>query len=61
MNNILRILLYCKKNTKFDQKTVSLLCVKTKSGALKQLNILISNEEIFLQASALYSYLYAKL
>jgi len=27
----------CKKNTKFDQKTVSLLCVKTKSGAHKQL------------------------
>jgi hypothetical protein len=25
------------KNTKFDQKTVSLLCVKTKSGARKQL------------------------
>ncbi len=25
------------KNTKFDQKTVSLLCVKTKSGAHKQL------------------------
>jgi hypothetical protein len=25
-----------KKTTKFDQKTVSLLCVKTKSGAHKQ-------------------------
>ncbi len=25
-----------KKPTKFDQKTVSLLCVKTKSGAHKQ-------------------------
>jgi hypothetical protein len=25
------------KNTKFDQKTVSLLCVKSKSGAHKQL------------------------
>jgi len=32
MNNIVRI-----SNTKFDQKTVSLLCVKTKSGAHKQL------------------------
>jgi hypothetical protein len=35
--------LYCQnlvlivKNTKFDQKTVSLLCVKTKRGAHKQL------------------------
>ncbi len=27
----------CKKTTKFNQKTVSLLCVKTKSGAHKQL------------------------
>ncbi len=27
----------CKRNTKFDQKTVSLLCVKTKSGAHEQL------------------------
>ncbi len=31
--NIVRILLLLLKNTKFDQKTVSLLCVKTKSGA----------------------------
>jgi hypothetical protein len=36
INNIVRILLYCKKNTKFAQETVSLLCVKTKSGAHKQ-------------------------
>ncbi len=37
MNNIVRILpLLQKKPTKFDQKTVSLLCVKTKSGAHKQ-------------------------
>jgi hypothetical protein len=28
-------LLFIVKNTKFDQKTVSLLCVKTKSGAHK--------------------------
>ncbi len=27
----------CKKNAKFDQKTVSLLCVKSESGAHKQL------------------------
>jgi len=35
MNNIAESCFYCK-NTKFDQKTVSLLCVKTKSGAHKQ-------------------------
>ncbi len=29
-------LVFIAKNTKFDQKTVSLLCVKTKSGAHKQ-------------------------
>jgi hypothetical protein len=29
-------LVFIVKNTKFDQKTVSLLCVKTKSGAHKQ-------------------------
>ncbi len=34
---MVRILFYLKKNTKFDQKTVSLLCLKTKSGAHKQL------------------------
>jgi len=27
---------YCKKNTKFDQETDSLLIVKTKSGAHKR-------------------------
>ncbi len=37
MNDIVRILLLLQKNTKFDQKNVSLLCVKTKSGAHKQL------------------------
>ncbi len=36
MNNIVRISLLLLKNTKFDQKTVYLLCVKTKSGAHKQ-------------------------
>jgi hypothetical protein len=36
MNNIVRILFLLLKNTKFDQKTVSLLCAKTKSGAHKQ-------------------------
>ncbi len=30
------LVLIVKKPTKFDQKTVSLLCVKTKSGAHKQ-------------------------
>ncbi len=29
-------LVFIAKNTKFDQKTVSLLCVKTKSGGHKQ-------------------------
>jgi hypothetical protein len=29
-------LAFTVKTTKFDQKTVSLLCVKTKSGAHKQ-------------------------
>jgi hypothetical protein len=33
MNNLAFIV---KKTTKFDQETVSLLCVKTKSGAHKQ-------------------------
>ena len=37
MNNIVRILFLIVKNTKFDQEIVSLLCVKTKSGAHKQL------------------------
>jgi hypothetical protein len=36
MNNIVRILFFIAKNTKFDQKTVSLPCVKTKSWAHKQ-------------------------
>ncbi len=36
MNNIVRILLLLQKNTKFDQKTVSSLCVKTKSVTHKQ-------------------------
>ncbi len=36
MNNIARILFYCNKKPKFDQELVSLLCVKTKSGAHKQ-------------------------
>ncbi len=36
LNNIVIILLLLLKNTKFDQETVSLLCVKTKSGAHKQ-------------------------
>jgi hypothetical protein len=40
MNNIVRILFLFKKNTKFDQETVSLLCVKTKSGAHKQLTLI---------------------
>jgi hypothetical protein len=31
------LVLIVKKNTKFDQKLFSLLCVKTKSGAHKQL------------------------
>jgi len=35
MNNIVRMLLLLLKNTKFDQETVTLLCVKTKSGAHK--------------------------
>jgi hypothetical protein len=30
-------LAFIAKNTKFDQETVALLCVKTKSGAHKQL------------------------
>jgi hypothetical protein len=38
---------HCKKNTKFDHETVSLLCVKTKSGAHKQQTI-ISTEGTFL-------------
>ena len=42
MNNLAFIV----KNTKFDQETVSLLRVKTKSGAHNQLTIL-SNEETF--------------
>jgi hypothetical protein len=37
MNNIVIIFFLIVKNTKFDQETVSLLCVKTKSGAHKQL------------------------
>jgi hypothetical protein len=36
MNNIVRIF-FIVKSTKFDQETVSLLCVKTKSGACKHL------------------------
>jgi hypothetical protein len=52
MNNIVRIFFLIVKNTKFDQETVSLLCVKTNSGAHKQ-QTLISNEETFLHASAL--------
>ncbi len=36
-NNIVKIFFLIVKNTKFDQETVSLLCVKTKSGAHKQL------------------------
>ena len=35
-NYELYYLVFIVKNTKFDQKTVSLLCVKTKSGAYKQ-------------------------
>ncbi len=46
MKNIVRILLYCK-NTKFDQKTVSLLCVKTKSGAHKQLTFYFQMRKYF--------------
>jgi hypothetical protein len=39
---------YCKKtNTKFDQKTVSLLCVKMKSGAHKQLTFLFQLRKYF--------------
>jgi len=37
MNNFVGILFFYCKNIKFDQKTVSLLCVKTKSRAHKQL------------------------
>jgi hypothetical protein len=37
INNIARMnLAFIVKNTKFDQKIVSLLCVITKSGAHKQ-------------------------
>jgi hypothetical protein len=36
LNDIVRILLLFKKNTKFDEETVSLLHVKTKIGAHKQ-------------------------
>jgi hypothetical protein len=36
VNNIVTILLLLQKSTKFDQETVSLLCVKTKSGVHKQ-------------------------
>jgi hypothetical protein len=37
MNHIVKNLVFIvKKPTKFDQKTVSLLCVKTKGGAHKQ-------------------------
>jgi hypothetical protein len=39
--------LNCKKNTKFDQKTVSLLCVKTKSGAHKQLTFYFQMRKYF--------------
>jgi hypothetical protein len=53
LNNIVRILLLLLKNTKFDRETVSLLCVKTKSGGQQTENIIISNEETFLQAFAL--------
>jgi hypothetical protein len=40
------------KNTKLDQKTVSLLCAKLRVGPINS-NILLSNEKIFVQASAL--------
>jgi hypothetical protein len=46
MNNIVRISFFWK-NTKFDQKTVSLLCVKTKSGAHKQLTFYFQMRKYF--------------
>ncbi len=51
-------LVFIEKNTKFDQKTVSLLCVKTQQRGPLTANIIITNEETFLQASALQSYPY---
>jgi len=54
MNNIVKILLFCKKNPPNLIKKLFLCFVsKTKSGAHKQQTYLISNEETFLQASAL--------
>ncbi len=35
------------KNTKFEQKTVSLLCVKTKTGAHKQLTFYFQMRKYF--------------
>ena len=46
MNNIVKIFLIVK-NTKFDQETVSLLCVKTKSGAHKQLTFYFQMRKYF--------------
>ncbi len=41
------LVLIVKKTTKFDQKTVSLLCVKTKSGAHKQLTFYFQFRKFF--------------
>ena len=49
MNNLAFIV----KNTKFDQETVSLLCVKNKCGAHKQQTYYFQMRKHFLQASAL--------
>ncbi len=47
MNNIVKILFLLLKNTKFDQKTVSLLRVKTKSEAHKQLTFYFQMRKYF--------------
>jgi hypothetical protein len=42
-----------KKNTKFDQETVALLCVKNQDWGPLTANLILSNKEKFLKASAL--------
>jgi hypothetical protein len=47
ISNIVRSFFLIVKNTKFDQKPVSLLCVKTKSGAHKQLTFYFQMRKYF--------------
>ncbi len=54
MNNIVSILFLLYENTKFDQKNCFFALCQNQEWGPQTANILISNEEIFLHASALY-------